>query len=204
MIRNCSFFGLAWQDLCQLTAAEYCGGRRVALGERVVFGEGCYCDAFEEAQDAFVYFSKRFFYGALAELVALIVREAGSEDDRAIDDADDFENADEIGVAGELVTAVCALDAKQKAGLAQLLENLGENRKRDMVGVADFLGAGSALTGESKMAEGDQAVVGFFGELEHFRLRTESVLIRVYSACEQGVKGKWFFLVLDSGVWLCV
>ncbi len=72
-----------------------------------------------------------------------------------------------------------------------------------MVGIADLFGAGCALTGECKMPEGDQAVVGFFGELEHGGLRTESVLIRVYSCFRHVVKGKWFFLVLDSRQTLC-
>ena len=72
-----------------------------------------------------------------------------------------------------------------------------------MVGVAYFFGAGGTLTGEGEMAQSDQAVVGFFGELEHGGLRTESVLIRVYSCFLHVVKGKWFFLVLDPGRILC-
>ncbi len=186
-----------------MAAAEDCSGRWVALGERVVFCKRCYCDALEEAQDAFVYFSERFFYSALAGLVALVVGEAGGEDDGPVNDADDFENANEVRITGEFVSAVGALDAQEEASLAQLLEDLRKDRKRNVIGIADFFGAGGALTSEGKMAEGDQAVVGFFGELEHGGLRTEIVLIRVYSCFRHVVKGNWFFLVLDSLLALC-
>ncbi len=101
-----------------MAAAEDCSGRWVALGERVVFCEGCYCDAFEKPQDAFVNFSERFFYGALAGLVALIVGEAGGEDHGPVDDADDFKNANEVGIPGEFVAAVGTLDAQEEAGFA--------------------------------------------------------------------------------------
>ena len=194
---------LARQDLSEVAAAEDCSGGRVARRERVVFCKGYDCDAFEEPQDAFMYFSERFFYGALAGLVALVMSEAGGEDDGAVDNADDFKNADEVGVPSKLVAAVGALDAQEEAGFAQLLKDFGENRQGDVIGVADFFGAGGTLTGEGEMAEGDQAVVGFFGELEHGGLRTESVLIRVYSCFSCVVKEKWFFLVLDSRWALC-
>jgi hypothetical protein len=101
-----------------VAAAENCSGGWVALRERVVLGEGCYCDAFEEPQDAFMYFSKRFFHGALPGLVALVVSEAGGEDNGAVDNADDFENADEVGIPGEFVPAVGTLHAQEKASFA--------------------------------------------------------------------------------------
>ena len=101
-----------------MAAAENCSGGWVALRERVVLGEGCYCDAFQEPQDAFVYFSERFFYGALAGLVALVVSKAGRENHRPVNNANDFENADEVRVPGELVAAVGALNAQEKAGFA--------------------------------------------------------------------------------------
>ena len=115
-----------------------------------------------------MHFSERLLDGAASRLVAFVVGKTSGEDDRAVNGADDLENAEKMGIAGEFISAIGALDAGEKTSFRKLLQNLGEDRQGDMVGIADFLGAGGPLTGQSKMAEGNQAVVGFFGELKHF------------------------------------
>jgi len=115
-------------------------------------------------------FSKGFFYGALTRLIALVVSETGSQNYGAVDYADHFEDTDAIRISGKFIAAIGALDAQKKTSFTKLLQDLRKNRQRDMVGFADFFGASRTITSQSEMAESDQAVVGFFGELEHWIL----------------------------------
>ena len=91
-----------------------------------------------------MHFAQGLFYGATANLVAAIVCEAGGEDHGAVDSANDIEDANALGVAGKLITPVGALNTLEETGLAQLLQNLREDRQGDTVGLGNFFGAGRA------------------------------------------------------------
>ena len=85
-----------------------CARRRIASAIRhwIIFGQRFNRNAVEQLQDALMYFSQRFFYGATARLVAAVVGKAGGQDNGAIDGADDLENADVLGIASDLVAAI--------------------------------------------------------------------------------------------------
>ena len=101
-------------------------------------------------------------------MLAGVLGKAGGQDDRTIDRPDHFHGADAVRIASQSVAAVGSGDRLQHPASSQLLQNLGQQRKRQTVSISHLLGA-SRNTGlaEGEMTERNQSVVRFFGELEH-------------------------------------
>ena len=94
--------------------------------------------------------------------------EAVGKDDGAINGADDVQRRDFVGVAAEAVAPIGALLRAEESGFVELLEDFGEEGEGDMVALGDLFGGGDAVGGVyGEVLEGDESVVGFFGEFEH-------------------------------------
>ncbi len=130
-------------------------------------------DAAEQVLDAVVDLAQWFFDGAMAgEVAGSVNGDATGDEERAVDGADDLKGGDLRGRTGERVAAVGAGVGDEQAGLGQGLENLGEQGRRDVVGLGDVLGAlarrcGSVLLGE--VLERHEPVIRFFGQTQHCR-----------------------------------
>jgi len=80
---------------------------------------------------------------ALGLIALFMLGETGGQNDRAIDQADDFEDGDVRRPARQTVAAMGPCSGFQEALLGQFLQDFGEQRQRDTVAVGDFLGAGA-------------------------------------------------------------
>lgn len=81
---------------------------------------------------------------------------AMSEDDGSVDGADGVEGGNFACVAAKAVTAVGALFGAEEAGLVEFLEDLGQERERDVVALRNFLGTGDTVAGvDGEVLEGD-------------------------------------------------
>src|ERR1700761_5782234 len=104
-------------------------------------GEVGDADLRKKLGDAVIYFSQRFFDGAVAREVAGAVNgDAAGDEQRAVNGADDLEGGDGGGGAGQCVTTVGAGVGDEDAGTGEGLEDLGQELRRDVVGLGDVLG----------------------------------------------------------------
>lgn len=125
------------------------------------FGNG---EVVEQAEDGFVDAAERLAHGAAIGLVAgAVIGKTVSENNGAVDGADDFERGDTRGVAGKFITAIGAGERLDDAGFGQLLHDLGEKGDGEMVSVGNLARAGGRVGSGSEVAEGDQPVIGLFG-----------------------------------------
>ena len=112
--------------------------------------------------------AQRFADSAVFRLIAgTVFGEAVGQDYRAVDGPDYFEGADAPCVPSQFVAPIRACDRVQNTRPSELLQDLGEKRDGEMVGVGYVLGAGRCAWDRREVAQGDQAIVRFFGQLEH-------------------------------------
>ena len=71
------------------------------------------------------------------------------------------------GLAPKAVAAVGPMLGLHEPRLAQLLQDLRQQRQRNPVGIGDLVGARTPLTLDRKVLQGYEPVVGFLSELEH-------------------------------------
>lgn len=135
--------------------------------------------------------------GATGSMVGKAVR----QDDRSVNRTDGVEGRDFARIATEAVAAVGALFRSKKSRFVQFLEYFRKQRERDVIALGNFLGAGDALAGvDCQMLEGDQSVVGFFGEFKHGvvcdigRKRSGRTRLVLHPASQ----GVWW---MSSGLW---
>ena len=94
--------------------------------------------------------------------------DATGDEERAVDRADHFKGGDIAPRAGQGVAAVGACGRDQHTGAGERLQDLGQQLRRNMVGLGNVLGRLRALGGVLRQIfEGHQAVIRFFGEPEH-------------------------------------
>ena len=99
-------------------------------------------DVAEQVFDAVVDLAQWFFDGAMAgEVAGSVNGDATGDEEWAVDGADDFEGGDLVGRPGEGVAAVGAGVGDEQAGAGEGLQDLGQQRRRDVVGLGDVLGA---------------------------------------------------------------
>lgn len=145
-------------------------GRRIQRRQfhRGRFGQIRDGELVQQFEYGFVDAAQRLAHGAVFRLIAgAVLGEAVREDHRAVDGANHFESADAAGVARQLVSAIRARDRPQNTGLRQLLQDLRQQRDRQVVGIGDILGAGGRAGNRREVPQGDEAVIRFFGQLEH-------------------------------------
>ena len=97
-----------------------------------------------------------------------MVGKTSGQNNRTIDRTDRLERRNFPRRPGKTVTTVGALLRNQKAGLGELLQHLRKDRQRNVIRLRNILRARTpAVRRDRKVAERDQTVVGFLGELEH-------------------------------------
>ena len=99
-------------------------------------------DAAEQVLDGVVDLAQWFFDGAMAgEVAGAVNGDATGDEERAVDGADDFEGGNLAGGLGQRVAAVGAGVGDEQAGAGEGLQDLGQQGRRDVVGLGDVLGA---------------------------------------------------------------
>ncbi len=123
----------------------------------------------QQFENCFMHAAQGLAHGAVFGLIAgSVFGKAVRQDHRAVDRANHFEGADPAGVAREFIAAVGAGDRLQNAGAGQLLQHFGQQRHGQVIGVGDILRAGGRTRNGGEMPQGDQPVIRFFGQLEHW------------------------------------
>ena len=131
----------------------------------------------EHLQDAFVYLTQRLADGALVGGVAdAVARDARRDQHRAVDCGNYVERADLAGLFCQLVAAAGTVLCCYEALARELLEHFRHERRGDAVLFGNFVGAARVHVAMCReVLDGDQAVVGFFGQLKHQWLALSSV-----------------------------
>src|SRR5580700_8276028 len=99
-------------------------------------------DAFQHGFNALIHLAQRLADVAAVALIALPAnRDAGGDEQRAIDGLNHFKSGNRVGRASQRVSAVGAVLRLQQASFSQALQNLRQSLGRNAVGVGDILGA---------------------------------------------------------------
>ena len=99
-------------------------------------------DVAEQVLDAVVDLAQWFFDGAMTgEVAGSVNRDATGDEEWAVDGADDFKGRDLGGRTGQGVAAVGAGVRDEQAGAGEGLQDLGQQRRRNVVGLGDVFGA---------------------------------------------------------------
>jgi hypothetical protein len=144
-----------------------------------------------------------FFDGAMAcEVAGSVNGDATSDKERAVDGADDLEGGDLGGRPGERVTAIGSGVREEQTGASESLQNLGQQRRRNVVGLGDILGALGGNAGHGgllgEVLERHEAVIRFFGQTEHGVLLTLCGLLRQGAGL---IRPYWSYLVYGWAGW---
>ncbi len=132
------------------------------------FGEIGDGEPAKEIENRFVDSAEGFANRAVIGLVAdAVFGKAVGQDDGAVDGADDFEGGNALGIAGEAVASVGAGHGAENFRFGELLQYFSEQRDGEVISVRDVFRAGRG-TGGGEVAQGDETVVRFFGELQQF------------------------------------
>lgn len=123
----------------------------------------------QHLHDAVVYFAQRFSHGALVGRIAdSVARDAGRDQDRAVDRRNYIKRADLTGLFRQLVAPARTVLRCDEALARELLKHFRHERRGDAVLLGNFIGAARVRVAmRREVLDGNQAVIGFFGQLEH-------------------------------------
>ena len=144
-------------------------------------------DALQHSGNGVVHPRQRLLDGAArGQIAALRALGAGGNEKRPVDGQNHLVGRNLARISGQRIAAVHAGMRAQQPGFGQLLQNLGQQLRRNPVGVGHILGAQrSRLRVLGQVLERHQPVIGFFGQLEH-EYPTSSVRIQ-YTTISVGI-----------------
>src|SRR5437016_2021161 len=97
-----------------------------------------------------------------------MVRDAGSNQHGTINGRNHIKSANLPRVLRQLVASAGTMLCSYERMMRQFLQHLGHERGGDTIFLGNLIGATSMLLAmHSQVLDGNQAVVGFFGKLEH-------------------------------------
>lgn len=133
-----------------------------------------------------MYLPQRLSNNAPLRVAALTMfGEAGGQNDRSINLANHFKRVNRLGRPRQPISAIRTLLASQQSGPNQLLQDLGEKRQRNPIALRNLFRASRTVpfalsSPHRQVLDGNQAVVGFLGQLEHdLRLNRSGFIIAI-------------------------
>ena len=115
-----------------------------------------------------MHFAQRLTHGAVIGLIAgTVFGKTMGQDHRTINCPDHFERRNRAGMPHQFIAAIRAGNGLHNTRARQLLEHLSQKRDRQMIGFGHLLSAGGSARHRGQMPQGNQAVIRFFGQLQH-------------------------------------